>query len=98
MIGKITRVVRTPYSERFVLQDSNQKDFGALDLHYTASGKVTGTLILFGNVREAEQQVPEILKSIDEILLPDVSIADGNLSFTVIKGEVIGNFRPEPDQ
>lgn len=94
MISKLTRVLRTPFSERFLFQDKSGKDFAALDLHYLVRGKVDGTLILFENSGVTEDMVPEILKSIDENLLPDVNIKDGDLSFTVVKGHVIGNYHP----
>jgi hypothetical protein len=33
-----------------------------------------------------------LLATIDEDLLPDFDLDDGNLSFTVVLGEVLGNF------
>jgi hypothetical protein len=50
MLGKIIRVLRTPYSERFLLQEKTGREFAALDLHYLHHGKIAGTLILFDNV------------------------------------------------
>src|SRR5947208_2700116 len=94
MIAKITRVLRTPHSERFLLQDKSGQDFAALDLHYLLNGKVDGTMILFENAGASEDMIPDILKRIDENLLPEVRIEDGNLTFTVVKGHIIGNYVP----
>lgn len=98
MIAKIVRVLRTPYSERFVLQEKAGGDLAALDLHYFADGKVAGTLIIFDHAKISDESIPTILKKIDEELLPDVSIADGNLTFTVVQGRVVGSFVPHPHE
>ena len=42
----IVRVLRTPYSERFVLQREN-KDAVGVDLHYLTDGTVAGTVSVF---------------------------------------------------
>ena len=36
-----------------------------------------------------------MLVFIDEVLLPEVSIAEGNIHFTVIIGNVLGSFSAE---
>ena len=43
-----------------------------------------------------ESNVPELLKEIDEKLLPDVSMEEGQLSFTVVAGHIVGTFFPHP--
>ncbi len=83
MINKIIRVLRTPYSERYLLQNSASADFAALDLHYQSNGKIEGTLILFDTQKYTEGETSEILRRIDEELLPEVKIEEGRLSFTV---------------
>lgn len=90
------RVIRTPYSERFLLRSDNQ-DRAALELHYLSSGRVDGTLILFQDQGIAESEIPSILSRIDEVLLPDVSVAKQNLSFTVVVGRPLGAFLPDND-
>lgn len=95
MIHKLIRALRTNSSERFLLQNAAGADFAALDLHYLPDGKISGTLILFENAGVSESQIPTLLKEIDEDLLPDASIEEGNLSFTVVTGRVIGHFEPE---
>ena len=40
----------------------------------------------------AEARTEALLKQVDEILLPMASFDDKNLSFTVLKGHVIGQF------
>jgi hypothetical protein len=77
-----------------LLEDKTGKEFAALDLHYLSNGKVSGTLILFENVGVSEELIPEILKRVDESLLPEVNIEEGNLSFTVVKGHVLGSYVP----
>ena len=88
---QIVRVLRTPHSERFLLQTEG-KDFAVLELHYVAAHKVNATLILFDGGPVKEGQVPELLGRIDEMLLPDVSLDEGNLTFSVVMGRVIGDF------
>ena len=90
-----TRILRTPHSERFVLRRTNGGEFAALELHYLSDGTVAGTLILFEEAKVAESEIPEILRSIDDDLLPEVSVAQHNLSFTVVTGRVIGSFVPD---
>jgi len=41
--------------------------------------------------------VPELVQYLDEALLPEVSLDEHNLSFTVVQGRVLGDFRPERD-
>lgn len=88
------RSLRTPHSERYLLQVQG-KDVAALDLHYLPTGRVDGTLIVFDQSGIAEQDIPAILKQVDENLLPEVSIHEGNVSFTVVIGRVLGAFLPE---
>ena len=88
---QMIRLLRTPYSERFMLQTA-KTDFAVLELHYVAAGKVSATLILFENGPVKEAQVPELLTQLDEILLPDVSIQEGSLTFSVVVGRVLGDF------
>lgn len=92
-----TRIIRTPYSERFVLRRRGGDDFAALELHYLTDGSVAGTLVLFQEAGVAENEVPAILARIDQDLLPEVSIQSRNLSFTVVVGRVLGSFTPDAD-
>jgi len=88
--------VRTPHSERFVLTNpKTSQDLGALELHFLTDGTVAASLILFEAANVTEDQVPELLKRIDEELLPKASLEERNLSFTVVVGKVLGNFVPE---
>ena len=91
---QLVRVLRTPHSERFLLRRDNE-DRAALDLHYLNNGRVDGTLILFQDQGIPESEIPSILSHIDEVLLPDVSVAERNLSFTVLVGRPVGAFLPE---
>lgn len=91
MIFDITRTLRTPHSERFLLSDEGT-DFAALDIHFLVDGRVNATLTLFENAKVSEQDLPSLLSEIDDRLLPDVSVADSNLIFTVVRGTVIGAF------
>jgi len=92
----LTRTLRTPSSERFILHSDSGKDVAALDLHYLDQGRVAGTLIILDSSAISENKVPEALREIDEKLLPDASIEDGKVSFTVVSGHVVGNFVPHP--
>ena|SRR5579863_640891 len=90
------RTVRTESSERFLIQTDGGRDVAALELHYLPAQKVVGTLIILDAGAIPESKVPDVLKDIDERLLPDVSIEDGKLSYTVVAGHIIGNFFPHP--
>lgn len=92
------RTLRTPYSERFLIQLSDGKDSAAIDLHYLKDGSVAGTLFLLEGGGIAEDMVPDLLRHIDEVLLPEVSFQEHNLSFTVVHGRVVGNFVPGADE
>ena len=85
------RTLRTPSSERFLaLKDG--KDAAAVDLHYLANGTVSGTVILLREAGWKEADVPGLLSSLDGEFLPDVDLAQGTLTYTVVLGEVLGNF------
>ncbi len=40
------------------------------------------------------RHAPKILVSLDEDFLPDVDLGCGNLNYTVVIGEVLGNYDP----
>jgi hypothetical protein len=47
-------------------------------------------------LREAqwkEAEIPALLASLDEDLLPDVDLASGTLTYTVVQGEGVGNYQ-----
>jgi hypothetical protein len=88
------RVLRTASSERFLLR-SGQVDVACVDIHYLGDGRVNATLILFDAGGIGEKDIPGLLSQIDEQLLPDVSVADDNLVFTVVVGRVLGAFSAE---
>jgi hypothetical protein len=64
-------------------------------LHYLASGTVAGTVILLKDAGWKESDVPALLGSLDEDFLPDVDLDHGNLNYTVVLGEVLGNYEAE---
>ena len=91
------RTLRTPSSERFLaLRDG--RDAAAVDLHYLANGTTAGTVILLRSAGWKEEDVPGLLSSLDEDFLPDVDLASGTLTYTVVLGEVLGNFEATPEQ
>ncbi len=90
-----SRALRTSSSERFIVHEPDGTEVGAVDLHYLADGTVSGTLILLEEKHAAEQTVVQLLKAVDELLLPTVSLEDDTLAFTVIVGRVLGTFVPE---
>ena len=90
------RTLRTLSSERFLAQRSGE-DIAAVDLHYLANGTVAGTVILLKTAQWKEEDVPNLLKSLDEDFLPDVDLTHGNLTYTVVIGEIFGNWEAEPD-
>ena len=92
MFDRIIRALRTPSSERYLLQMQAGQDSGALDLHYLPNGNITGTLTVFDHAGINPDQIPDVLRYLDEILLPDVSLDDKHLHFTVVIGKVVGDF------
>ncbi len=88
------RTLRTCSSERF-LATRDGKDVGAVDLHYLADGAVAGTVILLKEAGWKEADVPKLLESLDEDFLPDVDLETGNLNYTVVMGEVLGNWEAQ---
>ncbi len=85
------RTLRTTSSERFLAQIDGT-DAAAIDLHYLPNGCLAGTVILLPAVSWKETEIAALLKSFDDDFLPDVDHADGNLSFTVVRGESVVNF------
>jgi hypothetical protein len=83
------RTIRTASSERFVAVRDDQ-EVGSADLHYLADGSVLGTIVLFREAEWSEEQIPDMLASLDEDLLPSVDAAEGNVRFTVVIGDMIG--------
>jgi hypothetical protein len=90
------RTLRTPHSERFLIQAEAGRDCGAVELHYLPGERVEGTVIVLDDKIFPESKVPALLKEIDEFLLPDASLEDGKLHFTVVTGHVVGTFFPHP--
>ena len=88
------RTLRTASSERFLLLRDG-KEAAAVDLHYLASGTVSGTVILLKSAGWTEEEIPQFLKSLDDDFLPDVDLDRGTLAYTVILGELIGVFEAE---
>jgi len=91
------RTLRTPSSERF-LALRNGKDVAAVDLHYLTNGTVAGTVIILKGAGLDESNVQDILSSLDEEFLPDVDLSTGNLTYTVVLGEVLGNWEAEAER
>lgn len=85
------RTLRTSSSERF-LATRDGKDVAAVDLHYLANGTVAGTVILLKDAGWQDADIPALLQSLDEDFLPDVDLERGTLSYTVVVGEVMGNW------
>lgn len=90
---EFVRALRTPGSERFLLQTEG-RDAGAVDLHFLPAGGVAGTVVLLDDGPVTDDEVPALLTRIDEQLLPDATL-DRNVFFTVVRGRVVGSFQPE---
>jgi hypothetical protein len=91
------RTLRTPSSERF-LALRNGKDVAAVDLHYLTNGTVAGTVIILKGAGLDESNIQDLLSSLDEEFLPDVDLSTGNLTYTVVLGEVLGNWEAEAER
>mgnify|MGYP003340171125 FL=1 len=88
------RTLRTTSSERFLAQREG-RDVVAVDLHYLSNGTVAGTVILLKDAGWKESDVPGLLGSLDEDFLPNVDLDQGNLNYTVVIGEVLGNYEAQ---
>jgi hypothetical protein len=95
---KLIRTFRTMTSERFLVQKKEGEDSAAVDLHYLANGHVAGTVFLFEHAGIEDPQVPDFLRHIDEALLPWVHLEDRTLTFTVVRGHVVGDFHPDKEE
>jgi hypothetical protein len=71
-------------------------DIAALEIHYLDDGRVQATLIAFDGMLE-EGEISSLLVHIDEALLPDVSLSDKKVIFTIVTGRVLGAFEATPD-
>ena len=89
------RTLRTDSSERFLAMRDG-KEAAAVDLHYLANGTVSGTVILLRDAGWQDTDIPALLQSLDEDFLPDVDLDSGTLSYTVVLGEVVGNWEATP--
>lgn len=92
---RFVRLLRTHSSERFMMS-RGESDIAALEIHYLDDGRVQATFIAFEGMLE-ESEIPDLLVQIDEVILPDVSLDDKKLIFTVVQGRVVGAFEPTPD-
>jgi hypothetical protein len=92
---RLIRTLRTPSSERFLLQSEVDSDGAALDLHYLANGNVVGTLVVLDASLQSDEMMQKLLQFIDESLLPMASLNERNLTFTVVQGNVVGQFDNE---
>lgn len=91
-----SRVLRTPHSERYVFR-RGEAECAALDLHYLPDGAVAGTVVAYREAGLAEEDIHRLLEQIDEDLIPEAERGDGRLFFTVVVGDVLGSFCPEPE-
>jgi len=85
------RTLRTASSERFLPQRGGD-DVAAVDLHYLANGTIAGTVIILKSSGLDESNIQLLLSSLDDEFLPDVDLEHGNLTYTVVLGEVLRNW------
>ena len=77
-------------SERFLALRGGS-DVAAVDLPYLANG----TAIVLKDSGLAESNIEPLLSVLDDEFLPDVDLERGNLTYTVVLGEVLGNWEAE---
>ncbi len=85
------RTLRTESSERF-LGEHDGREIVAVDVHYLPGGTVAGTVILLEGTGWQESEIPAMLHSLDEDMLPGVDIESGGVTFTVVAGRVVANY------
>jgi hypothetical protein len=88
------RILRTPSSERFAdLRDG--KDLAPVDFYHLANDTAAGSVIFLKDSSLNESSIELLLSSLDDEFLPDIDLAHGNLSYTFVRGEVLGNWEAE---
>jgi hypothetical protein len=87
------RAFRTSSSERFFLRYVSI-EFGCLELHYLANGTVQALLVIYDDATRPTEDIGLILKHIDDVLLPEVSLEDSKLLYSVFTGRAAGSFAP----
>lgn len=88
------RTLRTLSSERFVAHKDG-REAAMVDLHFLGMGHntpVSGTVVLLESSGWTEEDVPDLLSSLDEEFLPEVDAAEGTLTYTVIMGRLIASY------
>ncbi len=94
------RTLRTSNSERF-LGIENGTEIAAADIHYLSNGQVAGTMILLEQAAPGgtwtEKLIMEVMRSLDDGYLPEVDVDAGNLNYTVVVGNVLGNYEGASD-
>ena len=91
------RMLRTVSSERLMARVDG-REVAAVDLHYLEGGMVAGTVVILRESGFPESDVPALLSDLDENWLPGVELRAGNLTFTVVMGDVMGNFEAVPPE
>lgn len=100
---KWKRSVRTASSERFVAERDG-REVAAVDLHFLQDGTVRGTVVLLtgsdaedrDSIGWREEEIPDLLASLDDEFLPNHDAAMGDLTYTVVIGRLVGSFELEP--
>jgi hypothetical protein len=100
---KWKRTLRTSSSERFVATRDGH-EVAAVDLHFLPDGTARGTVILLTGSQDEEsdsigwreEEVPDLLASLDDEFLPNHDAASGDLTYTVVIGRLIGSFELDP--
>ncbi|MEI7658106.1 MAG: hypothetical protein WCK33_08585 [Phycisphaerae bacterium] len=88
------RTLRTPHSERYLIR-TQDTDTASLDIHFRPRGGADATLVIFEQANLPEEAIPTLLTAIDEVILPDMTLAEKDISFTVVVGRVLGAFAPD---
>ncbi|MEY3231399.1 MAG: hypothetical protein RL689_1488 [Planctomycetota bacterium] len=88
------RTLRTPHSERYLIRTPDT-DTAALDIHFRPRGGADATLVIFEQAQLPEEAIPGLLTAIDEVVLPDMTLAGKDISFTVVIGRVLGAYTPD---
>jgi hypothetical protein len=81
----------SPRFERF-LSARNRADAAAVDIRSFSDGTVAETFTVLTSAKHSDDEIPTLLSAFDNGFLPSVELASGNLTFTVIRGEVLGNY------
>lgn len=89
------RSIRTASSERFVALRGSRA-VATVDVHHLETGRGLGMVVLDEGAGWTDEQVADLLASLNEDMLPGMESSKGTLTLTTVIGRLVTNHEPEP--